>query len=118
MLDSDESMNKQLTVYNRPLKRVYIKEELVAITGFHRTAMILDFFMDSCSAWTRITAKTIKSETLLNNVCENSILSYVAKLVSLGFIERRKNPHDKFDKVYQYKTNYDAIKKAMSNKGY
>lgn len=111
MTDSNESMRTR-----RPLKRSYLKEEFLAICGHDLTAIILNFFHESCSAWTRITAKNIKAETLLN-VSEKSILNYVAKLVLLGFVERRKNPYES-DRVYIYKTNYEAIKKALKEKGY
>lgn len=129
----------------RNLKRVVIREEYVAITGNYICALILNQFIywlkrknDYCQflseentrrvnngldqipmeyGWIYKAARELSNELMLN-VSASTIGRYMKKLISLKFLETRKNPIYKYDQTLQYRVNLLEVEKALSKKGY
>ena len=128
-----------MNVY-KPLKRILICEEHVAITGNFIDAAILNYMIEctdlahdfdkivsdatkhetlrsaaypeKSNGWFRKSANEISEETMLG-MSHSSIMKHVKKLVSLGFIEERSNPNSKLDKAKQYRVNTNNIADAV-----
>ena len=130
----------------RKLKRVVIKEEIVAITGDTNLAIVLgqlmywqervndyDQYIDEeecrCRSngtehdfyhtygWIYKKASELIDECMLN-VSDKSMRLYLKKLEDMGFISSRDNPHHKWDKTKQYSVNTINILKAVKEHGY
>ena len=131
----------------RKLKRVVIKEEIVAITGGDTNLAIVlgqlmywqekvndyDQYIDEeecrCRSngtehdfyhtygWIYKKASELIDECMLN-VSDKSMRLYLKKLEDMGFISSRDNPHHKWDKTKQYSVNTVNILKAVKQHGY
>lgn len=128
------------------LKRVVIKEELVALTGDYRPALILnqliywservsdfDKFIEEenqrmlnegmnnlCepqNGWIYKTAAEL-SEELMVGMSHPTIRKYLKQLIENGWIDERRNPKYKWDKTMQYRVNITKIQKDLLNIGY
>ena len=126
------------------LKRAVIREELVAITGDYRSAIILNQFLywserirdvdkyldeeyqrskekilleAKTSGWIYKSVKELREETMIN-MAENTVIKYVNQLVDQGFLDKRNNPRYKTDKTFQYRINLLLILKSLQNSGY
>lgn len=125
------------------LRRAVIKEELYAITGSSICALLLNQFLFWCDrmndvdqyiaeesarigdnpnielshGWVYKKATELKDE-IMSDVGERTILSYIDKLINLGFISRRNNPTHKYDRTFQYRVNYINIQNALIQAGY
>lgn len=130
----------------RKLKRVVIKEEIVAITGDTTLAIVLGQLMywqervkdyDQYIAeeerrcvengierefyrtygWIYKKASDLIDECMLN-VSDKSMRIYLKKLEDMKFISSRENPQYKWDKTKQYSVNTMNILKAVKEHGY
>jgi len=132
----------------KKLKRAVIKEELVAVTGNHFEALILNQFM----YWTERVKdfdkfideesqyftdaqeieviEKLKSEgwifkkaselceELMLDISDNTLLKYINSLIEKEFIERRNNPQNRWDKTFQYRVNLKNLIEKLHEKGY
>ncbi|WP_444684625.1 hypothetical protein [Alkalicoccus luteus] len=105
------------------MKRIVLKEELAAITGDYKLAMVLNQMM----YWSRRTKNrdgwVYKSgqelaEDMLMNVSAYSMRTYLKKLTQLGLMEERRNPVMKWDKTMQYRVCWETIQAAVLTAGY
>jgi hypothetical protein len=130
----------------RKLKRVVIKEELVALTGDIIEAIILNqflywservedfdkFIMEEkeraqanginlnfplTNGWIYKKISELKEETMLTD-SEKTIRRKVQNLVEKGFLQERQNPMYKWDKTLQYRVNLNYIAKKLHEIGY
>lgn len=130
----------------RKLKRVVIKEEIVAITGDTNLAIVLgqlmywqervndyDQYIDEeekrCAengiesqfyhthGWIYKKATDLIDECMLN-ISEKPMRAYLKKLEDMGYISSRDNPTNKWDKTKQYTVNTLNILRAVKDKGY
>jgi hypothetical protein len=130
----------------RKLKRVVIKEELVALTGDIIEAIILNqflywservedfdrFIMEEkeraqanginlnfplTNGWIYKKISELKDETMLTD-SEKTIRRKVQNLVEKGFLQERQNPMYKWDKTLQYRVNLTYIAKKLHEIGY
>jgi len=126
------------------LKRVVLKEELVALTGDHVKAILLqqllywtervkdiDKFLEEeitrtyiedtsqllHHGWIYKRAEEMAEECLLT-LSKNTILRELALLVEKGFVDRRSNPKMGWDKTYQYRVNISFIDQKLRHLGY
>lgn len=119
------------------MKRVVLKEELAAVTGDFKLAMVLNQMMywalrtRSAAAYRKETAAgeaaehgwIYKSseelaEEMMMNVSACSMRTYLKKLVGLGFLLERSNPHQKWDKTKQYRVQWKAVESAAAAAGW
>jgi len=99
------------------LKRVYIKEEFVAITEDPMQAILIDQLLELAddTGWTDLSAEELAKECLLN-ISRQTIRKNIAELVKKGFvIERRKK--DWSDHTLQYHVDMNVVIKAVHEKG-
>ena len=130
----------------KPLKRVVIKEELVALTGDYRPALILNQFIywiermydtdkyireekeraskheieinvDESKGWIYKTAEEINEE-LIVGMSKATIGKYVKQLVDSGYLAKRNNPKYKWDKTLQYRVDLYKVQKDLAKLGY
>lgn len=130
----------------RKLKRVVIKEELVALTQNVTEAIILnqllywservkdfdmwieqeraraqahgeDVTIDTTAGWIYKTADELSEETMLG-ISKQNMRLHIKKLVKSGWIEERTNPKYKWDKTKQYRVNLFKIQKDLEEIGY
>ncbi|WP_074591930.1 hypothetical protein [Thermoanaerobacter thermohydrosulfuricus] len=130
----------------RKLKRVVIKEELVALTGDIIEAIILNQFLywservedfdrfiieekeraqanginlnfPLTNGWIYKKISELKDETMLTD-SEKTIRRKVQNLVEKGFLQERQNPMYKWDKTLQYRVNLTYIAKKLHEIGY
>ena len=130
----------------KKLKRVVIKEELVALTGDIIEAIILNqflywservedfdkFIMEEkeraqanginlnfplTNGWIYKKISELKEETMLTD-SEKTIRRKVQNLVEKGFLQERQNPMYKWDKTLQYRVNLTYIAKKLHEIGY
>lgn len=128
------------------LKRVVIKEELVALTGDIIEAIILNQFLywservedfdkfiieekeraqangidlnfPLTNGWIYKKISELKDETMLTD-SEKTIRRKVQSLVEKGFLQERQNPMYKWDKTLQYRVNLTYIAKKLHEIGY
>ena len=128
------------------LKRIFIKEELYAITNDTIESIILgqfiywqervkdyDLFLkeeearclsnntpfnaNMTNGWIYKKASELIEECMLN-VSENTIRRYISNLEEKGFISSRKNPNIKWDRTLQYRANMKFIIESIKNKGF
>jgi len=127
----------------RRLKRVVIREELVALTGNFVQAILLGQLLDLTSrtedferfleeenqtdeektkhpkryGWICKSAQGLKEETMLP-LSTQTIRNHLKELVKKGWLEERRNPEDKWDKSLQYRVNLIKILNDLRNQGY
>lgn len=128
------------------LKRVVIKEELVAITGDFINAIILNQFMywservkdfdkllieeqkiatkegvtlnvEIKNGWIYKKAEELIEETMID-ISQSSMRTRIKKLIEQGFLFERNNPLYKWDHTKQYRVNFNQVKKSLEDKGY
>ena len=128
------------------LKRVVIKEELVALTGDYIKAILLNQFLywservedfdlfileeqqrardigdelniELRQGWIYKKAEDLSEETMLN-LSKTAIGNHLKSLVDAGWIEQRRNPQNKMDKTYQYRVNIVNIQRDLMQLGY
>lgn len=128
------------------LKRVIIKEELVAITGDFIKAVILQQFLywtdrmkdidkyleqenkrlanhgypetDSFTrGWIYKTADELSEETMLN-LSAPTIRKHIKLLILKGYLAERRNPKFKYDRTTQYRINLNKINSDLIENGY
>lgn len=124
----------------RPLKRAVIKEELVELTGDHISALILNQFLywservrdydkmlreekerlekeakdeyEFKNGWIYKTASDMNDEIMINK-SDATIMRRIDKLISKGWIQRRRNPKNKQDRTYQYRLDIIQVQKDL-----
>jgi hypothetical protein len=128
----------------KELKRAVIKEELVAITGGYKQAIVLQQFMywtervgfkrydkfieeeserevdetdDLEGGWVYKTTSELVGEIMLG-VSNSTCRRYITKLVDKGYLMERENPKYKWDNTLQYRINLLKIIIDLHNKGY
>lgn len=130
----------------RPLRRVVIKEEYVALTGDHISAVLLsqieywtmrsrdfdkfmaeeksraskdgkDLNINLTHGWIYKTAQELSEETMMN-MSNNSIRTRLKKLVEGGWIGERTNPLHKWDQTKQYRFNAAKVADDLEAIGY
>lgn len=135
-------MSNQLT----RLKRVVIKEELVALTGDFTKAVILNQFLywservrdfdlfineertraeqhgekvtiETTSGWIYKKAEELIEETMLG-ISPATMGRHIKHLIDNGWIEQRQNPNYKWDQTKQYRVNLFKIQHDLLCLGY
>ena len=129
----------------RKLKRVVIKEELVALTGDHFKALILNQFLywservsdiddfineennrrefthdnpiDLQKGWIYKKLSTLATELMIN-ISPKTLTKHIRELTERGFIFSRTNPKYKWDKTLQYRVNFLQIIHDLNLIGY
>ena len=130
----------------KPLKRVVIKEELVALTGDFRPAIILNQFIywiermkdtdryileekeraskeqlevsiDESNGWIYKTAEELNEE-LMVGMSKATIGKYINQLVEAGYLAKTNNPKYKWDKTLQYRVDLVKVQKDLAKLGY
>lgn len=127
------------------IKKVVLREDLLAITGDFRKAIILNQFIywservsdadkfiekeneiarkngeeekELFYGWIYKTAEELSGEIMLG-LSVSQVRRYINDLVSMGFISKRNNPKYKWDRTLQYRVNLVNIAKALKEKGY
>ena len=124
------------------LKRVVIKEELVALTGGFMEALILNQFIywsertkdfdkfikeeqardpevkvDLTCGWIYKSMEEL-GEELMTGMAPSTIGRYLEKLVDAQFLDRRHNPKYKWDRTWQYRPNILKIQADLQRIGY
>lgn len=120
------------------LKRVVIKEELVALTGHHISALALnqllywtfDLFMVEeaqragpehelplTHGWIYKSAKELIDELMLD-CSPQTMRRYLAKIIEGGWIEERDNPKNKWDQTKQYRADIRQIQTDLLALGF
>jgi hypothetical protein len=126
----------------RPLKRVVIREELIALTGCLEEAILLGqmlywsertrdidkYIQEELSrqigidvpllrGWIYKSARELLDETML--LCsEEKVRKHMANLVKNGWLMRRKNPYNSLDHTYQYRVNLIKVIRDLVAIGY
>ena len=130
----------------KKLKRVVIKEELFALTGDFKEAIILNQFIywserirdfdkfveeenkrrqmetgeepiDLNNGWIFKSVKELKEEIMIN-LSESNLSKYINNLVEKEFLSKRRNPKYKWDKTFQYRVNLKYIQISLNKIGY
>lgn len=130
----------------RKLKRVVIKEELFALTGDFKEAIILNQFIywserirdfdkfveeenkrrqmetgeepiELNNGWIFKSVKELKEEIMIN-LSESNLSKYINNLVEKEFLSKRRNPKYKWDKTFQYRVNLKYIQISLNKLGY
>ena len=132
-------------IEKKKLKRVVIKEELVALTQNTETAIILQQFvywmervrdfdkflveenerrlknheesLEINNGWIYKTAKELKEETMLD-CTPKTISNKLSFLVENEWLQRRNNPKYKWDRTYQYRVNLNKLCADLADLGY
>lgn len=127
------------------IKKVVLREDLLAITGDFRKAIILKQFIywservsdadkfiekeneiaknngeeerELFYGWIYKTADELAEEIMLG-LSASQVRRYIKDLVDMGFIYKRNNPKYKWDRTLQYRVNLVNIAKALKEKGY
>ncbi|MGL5765613.1 MAG: hypothetical protein ACRCX8_08235 [Sarcina sp.] len=130
----------------KPLKRVVIKEELVALVEDFRPAIILNQFIywtermyDTDKYIKEEKERAIKNQEEVNAIESNgwiyktseelneelmigmspaTIRKYIKQLVEAGYITQRTNPKYKWDKTLQYRVDLVKVQKDLAKLGY
>ena len=130
----------------KKLKRIVIKEELVAITGDFILAVILNQFLYwtervrdfdkmleeektiaekegidlktplKCG-WIYKKAEELIEETMLG-ISQTSMRNKIKLLIQMGFLTERNNPNYKWDHTKQYRVNFYNLKNELEKHGY
>jgi DNA-binding MarR family transcriptional regulator len=131
----------------KKLKRIVIKEELVAIAGNFILAAMLNQFIywsertadtdkyiaeeearvknegGECTAvelthgWVYKSADELSQEMMLD-YSPSTMRRYLKELVQLGFLDERTNPNHKWDRTLQYRPNLVKIQQELTQKGF
>lgn len=126
----------------RKLKRVVLKEELVALTGCYKQAIILNQFLywservkdldkliqeeqarsagadiELRHGWIYKPAAELAEETLLG-LSKGNMRTHIKRLVEAGWIVERRNPHAKMDHTLQYRVNFVKLRQDLQAIGY
>ncbi len=127
----------------RPLLRVVIKEEFVALTGDYKRAIILgqleywqkrarefDEFLAEESArmedtpnveprhgWVYKTAEGLSEETLMG-ISKQAMRGHLKALVDAGWVVQRNNPDQAWDRTLQYRLDLVKIARDLRALGY
>ncbi|WP_249414142.1 conserved phage C-terminal domain-containing protein [Alteribacter keqinensis] len=126
----------------RKLKRVVLREELLALTGDYKLAMVLnqmiywsqyvqdfDKFIEEEASWNHEAigqslegwifkkAEELSEETLMN-VSGNAMRRYLKSLITSGWLEERENPYQKWDHTRQYRVKLAKIQDDLVKIGY
>ncbi len=128
------------------LKRIVIKEELVALTGDYRKAILLNQFLywtervkdfdkfineekiryelegeknklKLQNGWIYKTSDELSEETMLG-LSKSNIRAHIKCLIENGWIDERVNPNFKWDKTMQYRVNMLKLQRDLYNIGY
>lgn len=127
------------------IKKAVLREDLLAITGDFRKAIILKQFIywservsdadkfiekeneiaknngeeerELFYGWIYKTADELAEEIMLG-LSASQVRRYIKDLVDMGFISKRNNPKYKWDRTLQYRVNLVNIAKALKEKGY
>ena len=127
------------------IRKVVLREDLLAITEDYKEAIILNQFLywservkdadklieqeneiarrcgeierEPLYGWIYKSAEQMADEILLG-LSERQVRRYMSSLVDKGFIQRRTNPKYKWDRTFQYKINLVNIAIALKSKGY
>ena len=128
------------------LKRAVIKEEFVALTGDFIKAVLLQQFIywserirdfdqfimeetaraeqygreiriDLNNGWIYKKATELAEETMLG-LKETAMRTHISYLVDQGWLSRRRNPEEKWDKTFQYRVNLIKIQVDLFKLGY
>jgi len=127
------------------IKKAVIREDLLAITGDFRKAIILNQFIywservsdadkfiekeneiaknngeeekELFYGWIYKNAEELAEEVMLG-LSASQIRRYISDLVKLGYISKRTNPKYKWDRTLQYRVNLVKIAKVLKEKGY
>lgn len=127
------------------IKKAVIREDLLAITGDFRKAIILNQFIywservsdadkfiekeneiaksngkeerELFYGWIYKTAEELSEEVMLG-LSASQIRRYINDLVDLKYISKRTNPNYKWDRTLQYRVNLVNIAKSLKKKGY
>jgi len=128
------------------LKRIVIKEELVALTGDYRKAILLNQFLywtervrdfdkfiaeekiryeldggksnfELQNGWIYKTAEELSEETMLS-LSKSNIRIHIKCLIENGWIDERVNPNFKWDKTKQYRVNILKLQEDLYKLGY
>ncbi len=132
----------------RPLKKAVIREELVALTGDHISALILgqllywtermgdvDAYLEEEQRRAHEDGVQVKldefkthgwiyktaeqlGEELMLSVSPRTIRRHLDYLVRKGWLFRRSNPRYRWDKTYQYRVNLKKVKEDLQALGY
>ena len=137
---------KNTTASERPLKRVVIKEEFVALTGDHVEAVILAqleywharpkeidrYILEERSrgqgegdvegirlteGWIYKKSEELIEETMLQ-ISRQSMRRKLQKLVAAGWVLERHNPHHRYDQTLQYRLDLWKIREDLRGLGY
>jgi len=125
------------------LKRVVIKEELVALTDDHIAALALCQFLywserrndfdkfileekqrqpelnaDLTHGWIYKSIEELHTELMLKSLSPSTLRRRVETLIERGWIDRRRNPQFKWDKTWQYRPNIFKIQRDLFELGY
>lgn len=130
----------------RKLKRAILKEELVALTGDYRQAIILNqliywtervddhdrFVQEEMQraqmhgeeiqielrhGWIYKKAEDLAEETMLG-LSKSNMGTHIGRLVDKGWLHQRRNPKWKLDKTYQYRVDIVKVQRDLMEKGY
>lgn len=129
----------------RKIKKVELREDLLAITGDFREAMVLNQFIywservddanllieqeneiakaegtpehEPLHGWIYKTADQMSEEVMLG-LSRQTMSKVMNSLVDKGFLSRRSNPEIKWDRTSQYKVNFYEIGIALEEQGY
>lgn len=128
------------------LKRVVIKEELVAITGDYLKAIILQQFLYwtdrmkdidryleqenkrlsehgfkevdiFTNGWIYKTAEELSNETMLN-LSIPTMRKHIKALICKGYLSERKNPKYRWDNTTQYRVDLNKVSRDLQDNGY
>jgi len=127
----------------KKLKRVVIKEELVALTDDYIAALALCQFLywserrndfdkfileekqrqpdlnaDLTHGWIYKSIDELYDELMLKPLSPSTLRRRVETLVERGWIDRRRNPQFKWDKTWQYRPNIFKIQHDLLELGY
>lgn len=127
------------------IKKAVIREDLLAITGDYRKAIILnqfiywservsdaDKFMEKENeiaqsngeetrelfyGWMYKSADEMADEIMLG-LSASQVRKYISNLVDMGYLSKRNNPKYKWDRTLQYRVNLVNIARDLKEKGY
>ena len=129
------------------LKRIVIKEELVALTGNYINAILLQQFIywservkdfdkfieqekirsqkysdtpcnfDAQNGWIYKSAEQLSNETMLG-LSNSNIRKHIKELIKHGWIMQRTNPKYKWDKTLQYRVDLVKVQSDLNAIGY
>ncbi len=127
----------------RKPKRSVIKEELLALTGDFKLALVLnqmiywsqyigdfdrfvieeerrrneDFGIELLNGWIYKKAEKLVEDTMMT-VSSKAMRRYLKALVDAGWLDERNNPHHNWDHTKQYRVNLVNIQTDLFRRGY